>query len=251
MGASIPKQYLELCGRPIVAWSLRLFASMCEVRDVVVVCEPEYQELISGHWNEAVERAAKKGGGGDSFAPPELKWALPGAERQDSVQSGLARIDPDSKLVAVHDSARPLTTAEDVRRCLSDASGCGAAVLGVPVKPTIKEVNNDGTVERTLVRARLWEVQTPQVIEPALLRRGFAFAIERNLEVTDDVSVVELLGETVRITQGSYTNIKVRVFEGGLSCGGERGREARETKANKRKQTFFGDEESKQNYFSR
>ena len=72
-------------------------------------------------------------------------------------------------------------------------------------------MNDDGTVARTLVRARLWEVQTPQVIEPALLRRGFAFATERNLEVTDDVSVVELLGETVRITQGSYTNIKVRI----------------------------------------
>jgi 2-C-methyl-D-erythritol 4-phosphate cytidylyltransferase len=188
MGASIPKQYLELCGRPIVAWSLRLFAAMAEVRDVVVVCEPEYRDLISKHWGEACERAAAED---PAASVPELKWAPPGAERQDSV--------------------RPLTAAADVRRCLSDASDCGAAVLGVPVKPTIKEVNDDGTVARTLVRARLWEVQTPQVIEPALLRRGFAFATERNLEVTDDVSVVELLGETVRITQGSYTNIKVRI----------------------------------------
>ena len=206
MGASIPKQYLELCGRPVVAWSLRLFASMKEVKDVVVVCEPEYKELISKQWREAVERAQSVA---ELNTVPELKWALPGAERQDSVQSGLAQIDPESKLVAVHDSARPLTTPEDVRACLSDASAAGAAVLGVPVKPTIKEVNEDGTVARTLERARLWEVQTPQVVEPALLRRGFAFAIERGLEVTDDVSVVELLGETVRITQGSYTNIKV------------------------------------------
>ena len=224
MGASIPKQYLELCGRPIVAWSLRLFASMPEVKDVVVVCEPEYKDLISKHWLEARERAASAKGDGEAGHPPsaaatpELKWAAPGAERQDSVQSGLSRIDPSTRLVAVHDSARPLTTAADVRLCLADASACGAAVLGVPVKPTIKEVNDDGTVARTLVRARLWEVQTPQVVEPGLLRRGFAFAIERGLEVTDDVSVVELLGETVRITQGSYTNIKAsfRVFrEGG------------------------------------
>ena len=208
MGASIPKQYLELCGRPIVAWSLRLFASMAEVKDVIVVCEPEYRDLISKHWLEACQRAEKKQLG-SSVPLPELKWASPGAERQDSVQSGLKQIDSSTKLAAVHDSARPLTTAEDVRRCLSDASACGAAVLGVPVKPTIKEVNDDGTVARTLVRARLWEVQTPQIIEPELLRKGFAFAIERGLEVTDDVSVVELLGETVRITQGSYTNIKV------------------------------------------
>lgn len=212
MGASIPKQYLELCGRPIVAWSLRLFASMPEVRDVVVVCEPEYKALISGHWDSAVsEAAAKNNSSTPPLSPPELKWALPGAERQDSVQSGLALIDASSSLVAVHDSARPLATADEVRSCLRDAlEGSGAAVLGVPVKPTIKEVNDDGTVARTLERARLWEVQTPQVIEPGLLRRGFAFAREKGLEVTDDVSVVELLGETVRITQGRYTNIKVR-----------------------------------------
>lgn len=223
MGASIPKQYLELCGRPIVAWSLRLFASMAEVKDVVVVCEPEYKKLISEHWAEACERAKQRG---LNKSNPELKWALPGAERQDSVQSGLAQIDSSSKLVAVHDSARPLTTAEDVRLCLSDAAGCGAAVLGVPVKPTIKEVNDDGTVARTLVRARLWEVQTPQVIEPELLRRGFTFAIERGLEVTDDVSVVELLRETVKITQGSYTNIKASFFLVGVGERvGERGRE--------------------------
>ena len=196
MGASIPKQYLELCGRPIVAWSLRLFASMREVRDVVVVCEPEYKDLISSHWDLAVAEAKEKEKAlGQNSSTPELKWALPGAERQDSVQSGLASIDPVSKLVAVHDSARPLATAEEVRACLGDALEAGAAVLGVPVKPTIKEVNDDGTVARTLVRARLWEVQTPQVIEPELLRRGFQFARERNLEVTDDVSVVELLDQ--------------------------------------------------------
>jgi 2-C-methyl-D-erythritol 4-phosphate cytidylyltransferase len=247
MGASIPKQYLELCGRPIVAWSLRLFASMAEVKDVVVVCEPEYKKMISEHWAEACERAKQRE---LNKSNPELKWALPGAERQDSVQSGLAQIDSSSKLVAVHDSARPLTTAEDVRLCLSDAAGCGAAVLGVPVKPTIKEVNDDGTVARTLVRARLWEVQTPQVIEPELLRRGFAFAIERGLEVTDDVSVVELLGETVRITQGSYTNIKASFcFSWSWRESWrerERGRAGKETKKRKQK---LGDEESKQIIF--
>ena len=72
-----------------------------------------------------------------------LRFALPGAERQDSVESGLKSIRPDAALVAVHDSARPMMRAEDVRACIQDAEKHGAAVLGVPVKPTIKEVSVD------------------------------------------------------------------------------------------------------------
>jgi len=112
--------------------------------------------------------------------------------------------------VAVHDSARPVVSPADVRRCLADGAAVGAAVLGVPVKPTIKEVNDDGTVARTLERARLWEVQTPQVIRPDLLRAGFEAAAAGGWAVTDDVSLIEGLGLPVRVTPGSYTNIKVR-----------------------------------------
>ena len=82
-------------------------------------------------------------------------------------------------------------------------------MLGVPVKPTIKEVDSERMVVKTLQRAALWEVQTPQVIRPPLLRQGFALVAEQGLEVTDDVSIIEALGRPVRITAGSYTNIKV------------------------------------------
>lgn len=85
----------------------------------------------------------------------------------------------------------------------------GAAVLGVPVKPTIKEVDGDMMVEQTLQRAKLWEVQTPQCIRPELLREGFRLVKEKGLEVTDDVSIIEALGLPVRVTPGAYTNIKV------------------------------------------
>lgn len=92
-----------------------------------------------------------------------IKWALPGKERQDSVFNGFQEIDDSALLVSIHDSARPLVSIKDVSRCLLDAMEVGAAVLGVPVKPTIKEVDSDHFVERTLLRSKLWEVQTPQV----------------------------------------------------------------------------------------
>ncbi|KAK2076368.1 hypothetical protein QBZ16_000893 [Prototheca wickerhamii] len=84
----------------------------------------------------------------------------------------------------------------------------GAAVLGVQAKATIKEADGDLMVTRTLERAALWEVQTPQVIEPGLLRAGFELVREKSLDVTDDVSIIEALGKPVKITSGSYKNIK-------------------------------------------
>ena len=196
MGAAIPKQYLELCGKPIATYSMAMFAGMPAVGEIVVVCEPEWKEVFENCY-AALQRK------------PPLKFARPGAERQDSVFNGLQEVRQGAVLVAVHDSARPLITAKDSTACFVDAMRVGAAVLGVPVKPTIKEVDGNNMVTKTLKRALLWEVQTPQVIRPALLRAGFEKVNTEGIEVTDDVSIVEALGEPVVITPGAYTNIKV------------------------------------------
>ncbi|GJM92345.1 hypothetical protein PR202_ga08811 [Eleusine coracana subsp. coracana] len=121
----------------------------------------------------------------------------------------MGEIDGSSELVCVHDSARPLVSSKDVKKVLEDAAVHGAAVLGVPVKATIKEANSDSFVVKTLDRKTLWEMQTPQVMKPNLLRDGFELVNRDGLEVTDDVSIVEYLKHPVFITEGSYTNIKV------------------------------------------
>ncbi|KAF2309023.1 hypothetical protein GH714_000166 [Hevea brasiliensis] len=139
----------------------------------------------------------------------DLKFALPGKERQDSVYNGLQEVDLNSELVCVHDSARPLVSSAEVKEVLKDAWINGAAVLGVPAKATIKEANSESFVVRTLDRKTLWEMQTPQVIKPDLLKKGFELVNRGGLEVTDDVSIVEHLKHPVYITEGSYTNIKV------------------------------------------
>jgi 2-C-methyl-D-erythritol 4-phosphate cytidylyltransferase len=196
MGAAIPKQYLELAGQPIATYSLETFAAMREVGEVVIVCDPSWRYIFEERFPTLARRVP-------------VKWALPGAERQDSVANGLAAVSPAAALVAVHDSARPLVYPSDAARCMRDGAAVGAAVLGVPVKPTIKEVDAGMNVVKTLVRAALWEVQTPQCIRPALLRDGFELVAKKGLEVTDDVSIIEAMGLPVKITPGSYTNIKV------------------------------------------
>ena len=117
------------------------------------------------------------------------------------------------KYVAVHDSARPLVTIEEISNVVKDAKEFGAAVLGVPCKATIKESDDGSTVLRTIPRARLWEVHTPQVIKIDTLLRGFQKVEEEDLEVTDDVSIVEALGEPVKLTRGEYTNLKITTPE--------------------------------------
>nr|CAB3475040.1 unnamed protein product [Digitaria exilis] len=174
--------------------SLKTFCQLKEVKEVVVVCEPDYIDVFEG----SIE---------DLQIP--IKFARPGKERQDSVFNGLQEIDGDSELVCVHDSARPLVSSEDVKKVLEDAAEHGAAVLGVPVKAIIKEASSDSFVVKTLDRKTLWEMQTPQVMKPNLLKDGFELVKRDGLEVTDDVSIVEYLKHPVYITEGSYTNIKV------------------------------------------
>lgn len=216
MKASMPKQFLELQGKPVLQHSLDLFldtlptyleskgkkASSC----VVLVMDPSYQP----EYSYLLEKY-----------PGKLAFANPGAERQGSVENGLNQLVELAKeqgkdgveFAAIHDSARPLVTIDEICHVVADAQQVGAAVLGVPCKATIKESEDGVTVLRTIPRARLWEVHTPQVVKISTLLRGFAKVEAENLEVTDDVSIVEALGEPVKLTLGEYTNLKITTPE--------------------------------------
>jgi 2-C-methyl-D-erythritol 4-phosphate cytidylyltransferase len=212
MKAGMPKQFLELLKVPILHHSLDLFLerlpAFLSSKDtaappfVVLVMDPSYQP----EYQPIVDRYAGR-----------LVFANPGIERQGSVKNGLDKLVEVSQgkcqMVAIHDSARPLVTISEVCNVVRDCKEHGAAVLGVPCKATIKESEDGETVLRTIPRARLWEVHTPQVIKIETLQRGFAKVVAEGLEVTDDVSIVEALGETVKLTLGEYTNLKITTPE--------------------------------------
>ena len=191
MKADRPKQFLPLRGKMIIKYSLDLFLNDIEgICKVVVVLAEQYRQ----DFKEYADR---------------VTFADPGAERQDSVKSGLDSCPDDAALVAIHDAARPLVTPDEIYSVFGDAREHGAAVLGVPVKATVKESGDGKFVLRTVDRSRLWEVHTPQVIEPSLLKRGFAKVDKEKLEITDDVSVVEQLGAPVRLPLGESPTLKV------------------------------------------
>lgn len=197
MKSAIPKQYLTLHQKPLALYSFEVLASLPEVEDFIVVCEPQYEILFSHHPKAKELR---------------LAFARPGLRRQDSVFNGLERVSNHS-LVCIHDSARPLIDSSIVRQVVQAANKWNAAVVGVKVRSTIKVCDEAQMVIDTPNRASLWEIQTPQVIQLHLLREGFAYAQQHQLTVTDDVSLVELLGKPVKVVEGSYLNIKVTTPE--------------------------------------
>lgn len=196
MQTQTPKQFLLLKGKPIVRYSFDVLLTVPDVVEVIVVCEPEYRpifEPIHSHVRIA-------------FAPP-------GARRQDSVWNGFQAISANSELICIHDSARPLIDTNLVQRVLTAAEQHGAASVGMPLKFTLKEHNGNEFVKNTPDRSLFWEIQTPQVIKKEWLQEGFELVHQKNLTVTDDVSLVELLNYPVKLVKGSYANLKITTSE--------------------------------------
>ena len=125
---------------------------------------------------------------------------------------GLRKVSKESQYIAIHDGARPLVKPEHITKVIRDAAVFGAATLGVPVKDTIKVVD-DGLITDTPHRPSLWITQTPQVFRKRLYFEAVDFAEEHGLDFTDDCQLVEAIGGKVYMTVGDYTNIKITTPE--------------------------------------
>ncbi|MUT68162.1 2-C-methyl-D-erythritol 4-phosphate cytidylyltransferase [Paenibacillus sp. NEAU-GSW1] len=197
MGTAESKQYLPLCGKPILVHTLELFQAMDEIAEIVLVVGegdvPRCNELVQEHGALHKVTAVVAGG----------------SERQHSVYAGVKAISPDVAWVMVHDGVRPLVAAEAVRNCCAAAERTGAAVLAVPVKDTIKQVNESGVIVSTPDRRSLWAIQTPQAFRRELLAAAHERALAEGFLGTDDAMVVERTGAEVVIAEGDYTNIKI------------------------------------------
>jgi 2-C-methyl-D-erythritol 4-phosphate cytidylyltransferase len=132
-----------------------------------------------------------------------------GATRTESIWRGLQTVRAATAgIVAVHDGVRPFVTPEEIDRVVLEAESSGAAILASPVVETIKEVKA-GRVARTLERRTLWGAQTPQCFRYELLRRAYEQAMAEGLEATDDSALVERLGASVSVLEGSARNVKI------------------------------------------
>jgi 2-C-methyl-D-erythritol 4-phosphate cytidylyltransferase len=195
-GGAVPKQFQLLGGRPMLVVAASRFVDLPGLTRVVVVVADDVREQSAALLAQL---------------PLPLRFASAGAERQHSVASGLAALDPDCGFVAVHDAARPLVHPRDVSACIDAARTTGAAILATPVPDTVKR-GCDGRIVETLARTDLWLAQTPQAFAVDVLRRAHA-AAPADLAATDDAALVELLGLPVAIVPGDPTNRKITTRE--------------------------------------
>lgn len=199
MQAGHNKQFIEICGQSVLTHTLTVFAQIPEIAKIVLVVRAGEEDTCRNMIPEIAEN--------------KTVLAIGGKERQDSVHNGIRAITWECEYILIHDGARPLVTEEVIRRTLLAAQNSGAAICAVPVKDTIKQADSDGNVLATIPRESLWAVQTPQVFRADLIRRAYENAYVHNHYGTDDASLVEYLGEKIKIVTGDYENIKITTPE--------------------------------------
>lgn len=191
-----PKQLIDLAGKPLLAWSVDVFAAMPEVDEIVVVTEPEFID-------EVTALVAPRTGNA------RLAVISGGEDRQASVRNGLTELSDVCGGAMVHDGARPLVQANDVRRAMNVVRPGIASLLATPCVDTIKVVDADGRVTRTLQRASLWAAQTPQLATLRDMLRAFAEAERAGVRGTDEAMLLERIGLDVFTVEGSIQNFKI------------------------------------------
>ncbi|MBI1803563.1 MAG: 2-C-methyl-D-erythritol 4-phosphate cytidylyltransferase [Ignavibacteriae bacterium] len=201
MGSNRKKQFLELDGKPIILRTLEHFQSSPLIDVIAIAVSPDAME--------EVQNLVKKSG-----LSKVSHVVCGGEERQDSVWSGLEALRSRSlHYVLIHDGVRPFIDGGLIERIVDVAVHYRAAVPAVRAKETVKLSAADGSIQETLSRERLWLAQTPQGFDFQLLYTAYERARANGFAGTDDASLVERLGEKVRLVEGSYDNIKITTPE--------------------------------------
>jgi len=185
----------------MLAHTLLAFQRAPEIDEIIPVLS---QEDIERCLHDVIER----------YRITKVKTLVVGGkERQDSVLYGLQKLEQDTAVVLVHDGVRPFVTPEMISEAVGLAKKGECIAVGVPIKDTIKEVDDNKIVRHTLERGRLWAIQTPQAFPVKILKRAYEESYTQKMYGTDDASLVERMGGTVRVIMGSYENIKITTAE--------------------------------------
>lgn len=198
------KQFVNLGGLPLVAWSLLAFDNAPSVAHIVVVCPRGREEEMRSQVLGCLELRH------------EVTLAPAGLTRQDSVLSGLMAVPVELSLVAIHDGARPLIEVDSIERCLESVRGnvqMDGAICASHETDTLKVVDESGRIVATPDRTQYWCAQTPQCFGRALILNAHETALLQGFVGTDDASLVEHLGGTVCVVEAPRDNIKVTVPE--------------------------------------
>lgn len=196
--SKIPKPLARIIRKPLIIYSLVTLSKHPLIKGIIMVVNARnIQSIIKEIRKYRIRKIEKIVQGG--------------RRRQDSVFNGIKAADKSTDLVLIHDAARPFIDKDTLTSVIKTAQNTGAAIVGVPVKATIKRLTGKFVVKATIEREGLWEIQTPQVFKKRLILN--AYKKFGNADVTDDAMLVEKLGQRVSVVLGSYNNIKVTTPE--------------------------------------
>jgi 2-C-methyl-D-erythritol 4-phosphate cytidylyltransferase/2-C-methyl-D-erythritol 2,4-cyclodiphosphate synthase len=201
LGASLPKQLLDIGGRSILERSVAAFVSHPRVDDVIVVL-PAALVAAPPAWLAAPARTT------------QLRIVEGGGRRQDSVANAFDSLPPGTEVVLVHDAARPFVTGELISRAIDGAAQFGAAIAAVPVRDTVKRVaaGEHPMITGTLPRETIYLAQTPQAFRRDVLAAAVALG-RSGAAATDEAMLVEQAGHPVHIVDGDPGNVKITTAE--------------------------------------
>lgn len=197
MGHETPKQFLNLQGRPVVLHTLEKFQASEVIDEIVLVLPEDRIDFFRDHIL------------GKNLFPKLKKCVAGGFTRQDSTHEGFKNIDWDCNVVIVHDVARPLVTLETIRECVKVALDQGASLAATPASDTIKECDESNNVVQTHKREKIFLAQTPQAARFDVLRAALEKAYAEGFQGTDEASLIERIGQSVKVVPSPATNIKL------------------------------------------
>ncbi len=201
MGADVRKPFIMIGKKPIFFYTLEKFYSLKRVKEIIFVVNRKDLDTVKEKW-------------ADELKAYKVTKVIPGGKRrQDSIYNGLSQIDPDTKIILIHDAVRPLVHNEEIEAVIKSTEEKGAAIVASPMKLTVKKVDSNLNIIKTVPRHDLWMAQTPQGFKRDLIVNAYEKIKDSNIEFTDDAEVVEKAGHTVGIVPGSYDNIKITTHE--------------------------------------
>lgn len=198
LGCDGPKALVDLAGKPLLIRTLERLAPLGLLEHALIMTPSE--------WINAFAEVVTCAFPGSTIAVFEG-----GTTRQDSVRLGLARLEPETDIIVIHDAARPFVALESVQASIEAAAACGAATVAIPSTDTVLQGNADAYLLDTPDRRFLWMCQTPQTFQVPVIRSAHESALRDGYEGTDDATLVRRTGAPVKLVMGSPTNVKITV----------------------------------------
>ncbi len=198
MGYDINKAFIEIDSKPILAYTIEHFYQHKRIDNITIAIRKEDETIVKALL--------------DKYGYRDITLVYGGKERQDSIKNCLDTLGK-SNIVMIHDAARPFINSNIIDQSIDLTEKYEATCLGVPIKDTVKVVDQSNTVKSTPDRSTLWSAQTPQTFKYDLLISAYNKAFSENISATDDSSLVESLGYNVKMIMGSYQNIKITTPE--------------------------------------